>query len=121
MPIPAIPSVVSEDKAARVTAEPVRVEWQYRGATCSVTVGCGTRYRPGVSMRLGALGLIDLFAPTYSLEDVSAIHDWLYRHREQHGLSRAEADAVLLADTGDPRWVRTAAWFVVRVLGWAVW
>jgi len=116
-----IVSKITPDKAGRITTKACNVSWTYRGKTKAVTIPKGTRYRPGLSIRVGFLGLLDLFAPTYCLEDASAPHDWLYRNRHKHSHSRAEADAVILADENDPKWIRYIAWGLIRTFGWAVW
>lgn len=117
--IPTIQSRVSEDKGMRVTVAPVRAEWIHDGQRYAVQVPPGFRYKPGISLRLGSLGLLDIFAPTYSLEDVSCVHDYCYRHRTD--MPRAAADEVMRLDDGDPDWVGQVAWGLVRVFGWTVW
>jgi hypothetical protein len=124
MPIPSVPSVVSGDKAYRVTTEEVEVTWTVCGTTYKTVIEEGFRYRPGVSVRLGSLGLIDLFGPSYALEDASAAHDWVYHVHEvcpSRAPSRRVADALLLEDEGDPYGIRLVAWAVTRAVGWIVW
>jgi len=79
---------------------------------------------------------LGILADHYALEDVSAAHDWLYREAgdvpvevETEGgwqplgrpLTRAEADAVMAADSDDPWWLQSASILFVRAVGWYKW
>lgn len=116
-------SHVSEDKTCRVVAEDTEIVWTCEGETYRLTVPEGYRYRPGLTPKVGLLTLLRLVGPSYALENASAAHDRLFDLREQGktDVSRAAADAVMLADDDDPRWLRYAAWGFLRLTSWIVW
>lgn len=117
--MPTIPSTTSEGKGERVTTQKVTAYFPEIGLC--VTVPEGYHYRPGVALRLGSMGLIDIFGPTYALEDSSCFHDWLYDNHEKYDITRAEADYVMFCDEAEPYWIRVVAWVLVRSFGWTVW
>jgi len=114
---------VSEDKSKLVVTESFTYSWEYNSVTNRVTVPEGFRFRIGISVRFGSLGLIDLFGPTYSLVVVSAVHDWLYHLHEEEKINipRHIADEVMRSDKNDPKWLRNIAWFLTRIGGYFVW
>lgn len=116
-----VPSTTTEDKGRRKVIEPVTASYVVDGQERDVHVPDGFEYKIGVSVRFGLVGLIDIFAPTYALEDVSCYHDWLYKNRDKHLFTRREADAVMMADDRDPYVIRLLAWLIVRAVGWTVW
>lgn len=114
---------VSKDKSKLVVAESFTYKWTYNGNDYQVNIPEGFEFRTGVSIRLGSLGVIDIFAPTYSLLIVSCVHDWIYYLHEEEAvdISRRAADEVMRSDNGDPKWIRNIAWFITRTVGWSVW
>jgi len=113
-------SVVTEGHKRRRLTKPFSLTWEYGDQEYHVKVFAdGHSYEVSAPRPLRALAA--LFAPYYSLEDVSAAHDYLYREREAHDGSRAEVDAVLFADDSDPAWLQWAAWLYVRAVGWVAW
>lgn len=115
---------VSEDRANLVVDEAFVYTWEYGGKEYVVRVPKGFKFKRGIYLRLGSVGLIDIFAPTFSLLLVSAVHDWVY-HLQEEGeaddISRAAADEIIRSDQNDPSWVRQTAWFIVRLVGGTVW
>jgi len=117
-----IPLRISPDKRSMVVLEDTQVAWVHNGVTYRRTLPEGYSFRPGawlfVAMILGVV-----FRPL-ALWQASALHDFLYDEIERdpaNAVPRMVADAAMLADDTDPRWLKTTAWGVVRFVGWMPW
>lgn len=117
-----IPLGIHPSKRSVVVLEATTVSWTYKGEVFERTIPAGYEARPGAAM----ITLFVLAALTYpfGLLKASVVHDYLYDEMEdspERAVPRAVADAALLADEEDPRWLRRGAWAVVRAVGWIAW
>lgn len=117
-----VPCAISPTKKSLVVLEDTDVECTYQGITYRRTLPEGYEFRPGAWLFVVLL-LAMIFHPL-ALWQASALHDYLYDEMEEdpkNAVPRVVADAAMLADDTDPYWLKTAAWGVVRFVGWAPW
>lgn len=114
---------VSDSKSKLIVEEEFIYKWNHNGVTHRITVPKGFEFRRGISLRLGLLGLLDIFAPTFSLLEVSAVHDYIYwlKENDRTNMPRDVADEVMRSDPNDPEWLQNIAWGIIRVVGYFVW
>lgn len=117
-----IPLHVSADKRSVTVAADTVVQWRYRGQLIQREIPAGYEARPGAGVL--TLMILGLLTYPYALLKASVLHDYLYDEMERaptKAVPRAAADAAILADDDDPRWLQLIAYYIVRMIGWVPW